>query len=159
MAMRRVALFAALLFAGLLAAQSVASATPGSGTEHFQLTEVNNDPLFMLATGVFTASGIEYTKSTGTSNLAVFSNGTFVVHVPGGTSTTNINPRTCLETVRFSGSYTINDGFGAFEGITGSGTYLGHTTGVVPRNPNGTCSNGQPFSTLTSIYAKGPVSF
>jgi hypothetical protein len=158
--MRRIVLFAALLFAGLLAVPSAASATPGSGTEHFELTGVNNDPFFILATGVFTASGIEYTSAAGASPfLAVFSDGTFLIHAPGGTFTTTVNPRTCLETSRFSGGYTINDGFGAFQGIRGSGTYLGHTTGVVPRNPNGTCSNGPPFSTVTRIFAKGPISF
>jgi hypothetical protein len=155
--MRRLVACALLALAGVVVAPAMASASPTSGIEHFQLTQVNNNPGAIIARGVFTASGVDYQRNN--TDLAVFSDGAFSIHHPGGTATFTINPKTCLATFTFSGAYTINNGFGRYQGIKGSGTYLGHSTGVVPRNPNGTCSHGQPFSSVTRISAKGPISF
>jgi hypothetical protein len=148
---------AAVALAGLVVAPAVASASPTSGIEHFQLTEVNNSPGAILARGVFTASGIDYERNN--TALAVFPDGAFTIHHPGGTATFTINPRTCLLTGTITGAYTINNGYGRYQGIQGSGTYLAKVTGVVSRNPNGTCGHGQPFSTVTRIAAHGPISF
>jgi hypothetical protein len=155
----RKAMVAIVLTAAIAAFPAVASASPSSGIEHFQLTQVDNQPGAILARGVFTASGVDYSKSN--RDLAVFSNGAFTIVHPQSesTSTFTINPKTCLATFTFSGPYTVTNGFGAYQGIKGSGTYHGHSTGVVPRNPNGTCSHQEPFSTVTRITAEGPVSF
>ena len=59
----------------LVVAPVMASASPTSGTEHFQLTAVNDQPGAIMARGVFTASGIDYSKSN--RDLAVFSDGAF----------------------------------------------------------------------------------
>jgi hypothetical protein len=141
-----------------MAVPSLASASPTSGTERFQLTTVNSQPGFILAKGVFTASGVDYAK--GNRDLAVFDTGAFTIHHPGGIATLHLNPRTCQVVIDLSGSYTISNGYGAYQGIAGSGTYTGTVTGVLPRNPNGTCNvQAQPFSTVTRVFANGPVSF
>jgi hypothetical protein len=156
--MKRVLLGSLVGLAGLVVAPAIASASPTSGTEHFQLTAVNDQPGAIVARGVFTASGIDYPKSN--RDLAVFSDGAFTIHHPGGTNNFSVNQRTCLVTFTFTGSYTINNGYGRFQGITGSGTYSGRETGVLPRNANGTCDlKSQPFSTVQRIDAHGPVSF
>jgi hypothetical protein len=155
--MRRLLACAVVALAGFVVAPAVASASPTSGIEHFQLTAVNNNPGAILARGVFTASGVDYARHN--TDLAVFSDGAFSIHHPGGTVSITVNPKTCLATFTFSGAYTINDGFGRYQGITGSGTYLGHSIGVVPRNPDGTCSHRPPFSSVTRISAEGPISF
>ncbi len=156
--MKRLLACAFVAFAGLVVAPAVASASATSGTEHFQLTEVNNSPGAILARGVFTASGIDYSKNN--TSLEVFADGAFTIHHPGGTQTPpTINPKTCLATFTITGAYTINNGYGRYQGIKGSGTYVARVTGVLPRKPNGTCGFGEPFSTVTRIAAHGPISF
>ena len=159
---RRFVFSATVLALGAVASfPATASASAASGTEHIQITTTNNDPGAVLARGVFTASGIDYPK-THSADLFVFPTGAFTVHHPGGSATFALNPTTCLLKFTFTGSYKLNGGVGAFQGMTGSGTYKGVETGVLPRNPNGTCDeqkNAQPFSTVSRVTASGPVSF
>jgi hypothetical protein len=159
---RRLILSASVLALGTIAVfPAVASASPTSGIEHVQITAVNGNPGAVLARGVFTASGINYQKSK-SSGLFVFSTGAFTVHHPGGTGSFSVNPKTCLFKGTSTGSYTINGGVGVYQGITGSGTYVSRESGVLPRNPNGTCdesNSAQPFSSVEQISASGPVSF
>ncbi len=156
--MKRLLACAFVAFAGLVVAPALASASPTSGTEHFQLTEANNTPGAILARGVFTASGVDYSKNN--TSLEVFADGAFTIHHPGGNFSFTINPRTCLAKITITGSYTINNGYGRYQGIKGSGTYVANETGVVPRKANGTCSQrGEPFGTVTHITAHGPISF
>ena len=159
--MRKLVLAGLLLMAGAVLMTGVASASPTSGVEHFQITTVNDNPGGVLARGVFTASGTDYPK-TGHTDLFVFADGAFTVHHPGGSESFSLNPQTCLVKITLSGSYSVKGGVGRYQGITGSGTYTGTVTGVLPRNPNGTCDtkkNAQPFSTVQHISAKGPLSF
>ncbi len=121
------------------------------------MTEVNNSPGAIVARGVFTASGIDYLKNN--TSLEVFADGAFTIHHPGGTTTFTVNPKTCLATFTITGAYTITNGYGRYQGIKGSGTYVAHSTGVLPRKANGTCSKGEPFGTVTHIAAHGPISF
>lgn len=150
---------ALLTLAAVVVLPGIASASPTSGTEHFQIETVNNNPGGVLARGVFTASGTDYQKH-GNSDLFVFSDGAFTVRHPHGTGTFTVNPKTCLLKGVFTGAYTINGGVGRYEGISGSGTYKGVETAVFPRNPNGTCNErGQPSSYLQKVTASGPISF
>lgn len=156
-----------LLLTGLMAAAgiaivpAVAWASPTSGTEHIQITTVDSNPGAVLARGVFTASGTDYPKGRNT-DLFVFSDGAFMVRHLISNQTFTLNPKTCLVKGSFTGSYTLNKGVGRYQGITGSGTFKGSETAVVPRNPNGTCNeknSAQPFSSVTHISATGPLSF
>jgi hypothetical protein len=150
-----------LAIAGLIVTPAFAGAGANSGTETFQITQVNNGPGAVLAQGVFTASGINYPK-TGSTDLFVFPDGAFSVHHPITSSTPTVNPTTCLFVESFSGSFTIKGGVGTYKGIAGSGTFSGTYTGVLPQNPNGTCDesrSAQPFSSVTSVSATGSVSY
>jgi hypothetical protein len=149
----------ALTVGALALSPSVASASPTSGTEHVQITSVNNQPGAVVARGVFNAGGIDYQKGNN-ADLLVFPNGAFTVHHPGGSGSFSLNPKTCVVKGTFTGSYTIKGGVGAFEGIGGSGTYVGKLTGVVPRNPNGTCNGrAEPVSSVNKTSASGPLFF
>ena len=69
----------------------------------------------ILARGAFFASGIDYGK--GNTELAVFAHGAFSIHHPNGSVTVQLNPKTCLVTVSFSGttrSTTGTDGSWVF---------------------------------------------
>jgi hypothetical protein len=140
----------------------VAMAAPTSGTEHFRLVTTSlTGPDSIVARGVFTAGGTDYPGSHST-DLASFSNGAFLIHHPGGSSTGQVNPKTCVLTLTGSGNYTLNHGYGVYSGLTGSGTYTFKAIGTFPRNPNGTCDtsrSAQPTALQETILANGPVSF
>jgi hypothetical protein len=110
---------------------------------------------------VFTASGIDYPKGKNT-DLFVFSDGAFTVRHMVSSQTFTLNPKTCLAKGALAGSYTLKAGVGGYQGITGSGTFKGLETFVLPRNANGTCdekNSAQPLSSVTRISASGPISF
>lgn len=159
---RRLILSASVLALGTIAVfPTVASASPTSGTEHIQITTVNSNPGAVLARGVFTASGIDYPKGKNT-DLFVFSDGAFTVRHMVSSQTFTLNPKTCLAKGALAGSYTLKAGVGGYQGITGSGTFKGLDTFVLPRNANGTCdekNSAQPLSSVTRISASGPISF
>lgn len=154
--MRRFLVFCVLGLAGLVVFPTVAFAATKSGVEHFRLTSVNNRPGALLAQGVLTASGKDYPEPD--KDLAVFPGGAFTID-HSGSATVTVNPKTCLATISLSGLYRLEDGYGKFKGIQGFGIYRGTTTGVVPRAADGTCSHRQPFSTVTTVSAIGPLAF
>jgi hypothetical protein len=147
---------------GLVGAAAVAGASPASGTEHFRLVNTSfSGPGSIIAHGVFNAGGTDYPGAHKT-DLASFSNGAFSIHHPGGTSTFRVNPKTCVLKLTGSGNYSINHGYGAFAGVTGTGTYTFKAVGTFPRNANGTCDTSgstQPTSFQEIILANGPLSF
>ncbi len=159
---QRLILSAGLIALGTIAVlPAVASASPTSGTERIQITTVNSNPGAVLARGVFTASGIDYPKAKN-ADLFVFSGGAFSVHHVVSSETFTLNPKTCLAKGDLAGSYSLKGGVGVYQGITGSGTFKGVDTFVLPRNANGTCdesNSAQPVSSVTRISASGPLSF
>jgi hypothetical protein len=146
---------------GLLGFATVVAASPTSGMEHFRLVNTSfNGPGSIIARGVFNAGGTDYPGSHNT-DLATFSNGAFSIHHPGGTSKGEVNLKTCALRLTGAGNYTINHGYGAYSGLTGSGSYTFKAIGTFPRNPNGTCDTSgsvQPTTLQQIILAKGPVS-
>ncbi|MGH9095342.1 MAG: hypothetical protein ACRDXE_09305 [Acidimicrobiales bacterium] len=117
-----------------------------------------NGPAVIFARGVFNAGGTDLQRSK--KDLAVFPGGAFTIHHPGGTASQTFNPRTCVSKVTGTGSYTIDQGYGTYQGIHGSGTYVFHSTFTAAHNADGTCnSHAQPTATYTTIEASGPLSF
>ncbi len=156
-----------VLLAGLLAVgcgvlyPGIAGSSPTSGTETFQITQVNNQPGAVFAQGVFDAGGTNYPK-TNTTDLFVFSNGAFLVHHPFTSQSGTFNANTCKFTFSFTGNFSLKGGVGAYKGISGSGTFSGSENGFAPRLPNGTCNmkqNAQPTASVTQVSATGTVSF
>jgi hypothetical protein len=155
--MRRVIGFAAIGVMALLGMSSVASASPSSGTEHFRLTFTSqNGPGPVFATGVFNAGGTDYQGNN--KDLAVFPTGAFTIHHPGGQFSFTLNPNTCVATLTGSGNYTLGQGYGAYKGLKGSGTYTANGRLALNRKANGTCGNATTAFEQT-IVASGPVSF
>lgn len=145
---------------GVLGGTAVAAASPSSGTEHVRIVNTSfNGPGSIIARGVFDAGGTDYPG--GHTDLASFSDGAFSIH-HRGTSTGSINPNTSALKLTGSGTFTINRGYGAYSGLTGSGTYTFKAIGTFPRNANGTCdesSSAQPTAFQETILAVGSVSF
>ena len=59
------------------------------------------------------------------------------------TGTQSFNPKTCLLTINFHGTYQLTGGTGAYQGITGSGNYkLGIL--AIGAKSGGKCSKSLP---------------
>lgn len=128
--------------AGLAAASTH---TGVSGTENFQMmtTSATSTTDSVIASGVFTAPGVDHENQSNNTAKFVFSNGTVSLKHSPGTGTQSENPKTCLLTVNLHGTYTLTGGTGAYAGITGSGTYKLSILGIGARS-GGKCSNSQP---------------
>ncbi len=120
---------------------------------------MNNQPGAITARGTFNDGGTFFDKGNN-ATLASFADGAFVIHHPHGNQSFSINTRTCAVKVTITGDFTLNGGVGRYQGLSGSGTYVGKVTGVLPRNPNGTCNGrSQPTAQVLSVTAHGSVAF
>lgn len=148
---------AALLGGALSLALPATAFASTSGTEHFELAFTSpNGSGPIIATGVFTAGGIDYQGNN--VDVAVFPDGGFSIDHRGGRVTFSLNPKTCVGKLSGNGlPYTIFRGFGAYTGIHGSGTATLRASFVTGRNANGTCSQ-TPISFIEVVHASGPVS-
>jgi hypothetical protein len=159
--MRKLLLVASLVVGVLLAFPAFASASPSTGTEHFKIVNVNNQPGSIFARGLFNAGGTDYSKTN--RDLFVFPDGAFTAVHPSSEQTVlsqSGNPKTCAFTVVITGPYTLSNGYGAYQGISGSGTYVVTVKGISPRKANGQCTgNAEPVSQVSTVVASGPVSF
>ena len=129
-----------------------------TGTEHFQImtTSGTATKVGFIMYGLFTAEGVDHEGTpTGTFSTA---DGTFkVTHsIPAGPQT--FNPKTCLSTDNGHGTYTITDGTGAYEGITGQGKYTVTVLDIQPRTKSGACDeNAAPTAFQQVIDGSGPI--
>ena len=152
--------------AATLAVGNIATATSTTKTERF--TVVTTDPgagtASVIATGGFTAGGT-LTNGKRKQNFR-FAAGKFtLVIAPAGSKHVSLNPTTCLYTKTGSSTYTLTDGTGAYQGISGSGK-ISFSLRAVYALVKGKCpSTDQPggnVSTQTAIQytetANGPVS-
>jgi hypothetical protein len=141
---------------GLTAASAASPAI--SGTEHFQAmtTSATARTTSLIATGVFTAGGIDVAGNT--TDTFRFPGGTFKVTHSQGKGTQNFDPKTCLLTISLRGTYKISHGTGKYASITGHGNYKLSILGVGPKK-HGKCSKSGPPTTFQQIIdASGPVS-
>jgi hypothetical protein len=152
--------------AATLAVANIATATATTKTETF--TAITTNPgsgvASLIATGDFTAGGTDLVA--GKKQTFRFTDGKFnLVLGTKGTKHVSLNPTTCLYTKTGSSTYTLTDGTGAYQRITGSGK-ISFTLSAVYELVNGRCpSNDQPganTSAQTAIQytetASGPVS-
>ena len=156
--MRKAIAAAALLAAAGAAALGIAtSAAASTSTEHFSLISVstsNSHVVFSaITTGRFTAGG-----------KAVMTGKVVTLRFPAGTITLNVTNRhrtitrypACLQTEASSGTYTIADGTGAYNGISGSGKSTANIT-FVETMASGKCSDNTAAAQAI-VTASGPVS-
>lgn len=129
-----------------------------SGIEHFQLvtTSATANTKGVIAIGVFTAGSVDHQGSK--VDTFVFPGGSFKVAHSQGTGTQNVNPKTCLVTVRLHGTYKLFGGTGKYAGISGHGIFLLSILGIAARS-GGKCTMNKPHVTWQQIIkASGPVS-
>jgi hypothetical protein len=152
--------------AATLAVANIATATSTTKTETF--TAITTNPgsgvASLIATGGFTAGG---TMTNGKhAETFHFASGKFTLVIGRpGSKHVSLNPTTCLYTKTGSGTYTLTDGTGTYQGISGSGK-ISFTLRAVYALVNGKCpSSDQPganVSAQTAIQytetASGPVS-
>jgi hypothetical protein len=150
---RLVAAAGAVATAGVIATAGVMAATAAahhsraavSGAESFQImTTSGSGPLSVIASGaVFTAAGTDQENLKANTAKLTFPTGTVSLkHSPGKGSQT-FNPKTCLLTINFHGTYAFTGGTGAYSGITGSGTYKLSILSIAARS-GGKCSQSKP---------------
>ncbi len=148
----------AIVLAGVTAASATASSPAISGTEHFQFmtTSPTSSKASIIATGAFTAGGIDHPGRT--ADTLVFPTGSVTIAHSKPTGTQTLNPKTCLVTASETGTYTITGGTGAYAGISGHGTYRLSILGVAARNTISKCSATlAPAAWQQVIKASGPV--
>ena len=120
-----------------------AARTAVSGTEHFQLmsTSPTSNTARVIASGVFTASGIDRQGSK--VDTLVFPNGTFKIAHSKGTGTPKLNPKTCLFSATIHGTIALSAGTGAYKGISGKGTYQFSELAILAKS-GGKCTMTKP---------------
>jgi hypothetical protein len=146
----------AVIVSGLTAASAAAPSV--SATEHFQIMAVSatSNPA-VIAYGAFTGSAVDHQHEAINADTYTFANGSFTIKHSPGTGTHTFNPKTCLLTVNEHGTYTLGQGTGAYDGISGTGTY---TLGIleIAARSGGTCSmTATPVAFQSLIEAQGPV--
>lgn len=136
-----------VVLAAVALAATIAIGLPGKafaangGTETFLLVfSSQHGHGAMFAHGVFTAGGRDYQGSS--VDLAVFPNGAFNINHHGGHVKFHFNPTTCEGTLTGKSlPFTLSNGYGAYKGISGSGSADLHAKFATTRKQNGTCSN------------------
>jgi hypothetical protein len=145
-------------FAGL----ATASARPATHrTEHFQIlnTSPTSKPSSIIATGRFTAGGvIAGGRGKNGTATAVFPGGMLKITHHTVHSKATVNPRTCLFTVRGTGTYKLGGGTGKYAKIRGTGKFVLTVLAVDARNSQGKCTTARPPAAGQQIITlHGPV--
>jgi hypothetical protein len=131
----------------------------GSQKEYFQLAGVGAKSVF-IAHGAITGGGTD-DMSHEAYDILHLSGGTLRINHPDKDSKTkqHVDKKTCYATFDVSGKYTISNGTGKYEQVTGHGTYRGSFDAVLKRNKNGSCNeNAEPTVQINAINASGPLS-
>jgi hypothetical protein len=118
---------------------------PAAKTESFQMmtTSGTASSFSVIATGAFTAPGVDHENESGNTATFVFSNGTVRVRHSAGRGQQSFNPKTCLFTINEHGTYRLTGGTGRYAGITGAGTYKLNILAIGARS-GGKCSQTKP---------------
>jgi hypothetical protein len=130
-----------------------------SGTENFQMmtTSATSPTASVIASGVFTAPGVDHENHKLNTATFTFPNGTVSLKHSKGTGTQSFDPKTCLLTINAHGTYTLTGGTGSYAGITGSGKYQLSILAIGARS-GGTCSKSMPPVAFHQVInASGPV--
>jgi hypothetical protein len=130
-----------------------------SGAESFQMmTTSPSGSLSVIANGVFTAPGTDQENVKAGTSKFVFPNGTVSLKHSPGKGSQSVNPKTCLVTINFHGTYTLTGGTGAYSGITGSGTYKLAILGIAARSGSKCSQSKPPLAFHQVINATGTAS-
>lgn len=145
--------------AGAVAHARAAAGASTARTEHFRImsTGATSNSLSVIATGEFTAGGIDHPGRA--TDKAVFPDGAFTIRHNSTGFTANLDPRTCLFTETQRGTYRLGHGTGRYAGISGSGGWVLHILGVFARDSRGRCTHLAAPATFQSVATfTGPIS-
>jgi hypothetical protein len=132
---------------------------PAAKAESFQMmtTSPTASTFSVIATGAFTAPGVDHESQSGNTATFVFPNGTVRLRHSAGTGPQSFNPKTCLFTLNLHGTYRLTGGTGKYAGITGGGTYKLNILAIGARS-GGKCSQTKaPVALHQVINARGTV--
>jgi hypothetical protein len=132
---------------------------PAAKTESFQMmtTSGTASTLGVIASGAFTAPGVDHENQSANTSTFVFPNGTVRIRHSAGTGPQSFNPRTCLFTLNLHGTYKVTGGTGRYAGITGGGHYKLNILAIGARS-GGKCSQSKPPLAFQQVIdATGPV--
>jgi hypothetical protein len=132
---------------------------PAAKAESFQMmtTSPTAPTSSVIATGAFTAPGVDHESQRGNTATFVFPNGTVRLRHSAGTGPQSFNPKTCLLTLNLHGTYRVTGGTGKYAGITGGGTYKLNILAIGARS-GGKCSQTKaPVAFHQVINARGTV--
>jgi hypothetical protein len=149
------ALSAIALTIGGVAPFATADNGTHSGIQHFLLLQTSpdaNGPQAVIATGPIHAAGKDVVLSD-TLDRFVFPKGTVrIKHTPQASHDT-FDPVTCFGTFTETGTYRVVGGSGAYDDVSGHGTYRVLASFV-------SCSQTQPPSVfMLQANVHGPISF
>lgn len=166
--MRRMLIAATALIslAALMSGAGLALASSGAGTghkasspdiwraEHFRIigTSGTSDKQSVVATGAFTAGGVEILGAT--HDKAYLYHGTFRIirHITHRSAP--VPPRNCVFTETERGSYTIGHGTGRYAGLHGTGRFSLRLIGVLAHTGK-SCGRMVAFQQI--MYESGHV--
>ncbi len=162
---------AAVLMAGAAALctgipTAAQATTAGAETFTGVLVETGGNVQFpLVARGAFTAVGHDEpldSEPGDTPNLyrdrMVFPQGTLSFVHRRDVNAIDVDPRTCVATIRMHGAWEIDGGTGDLAGATGSGTVTGSSHGLAQR-VDGECSTDvEPLVLVMHVSATGTLS-
>jgi hypothetical protein len=127
--------------------------------ESFQMmtTSATAPTASVIASGAFTAPGVDHENQNANTATFVFSNGTVKLKHSPGTGQQSFNPKTCLLTLNLHGTYKLTGGTGAYARISGGGHYQLNILAIGARS-GGKCSQSKPPVAFHQVInASGPV--
>jgi archaellin len=138
---------------------AVASTHSTTGTESFQMmsTSATSSNASIIASGVFTAPGVDHESNKGNAATFVFPSGTVSLKHSAGTGKQSFDPKTCLLTIDEHGTYTLTGGTGSYAGITGNGRYQLNILAIGARTGSKCSKSKPPVVFHQVINATGPV--
>lgn len=141
--MRRFLAGMALSLGALLGFSSPALAVTGSQT--FVAFGNFTDPVAtVIGSGPISGSG-SATQIGPESERDVYPSGTVVLNHPVTSESESFDPVTCVGRRTFAGTYSLEQGTGAYAGVSGSGTFEGQAYFLTERTAEG-CSEDLAFS-------------
>ncbi|MGH9224590.1 MAG: hypothetical protein ACRD2W_12625 [Acidimicrobiales bacterium] len=141
---------------GLALVGLAAPAGAQTGNQSFLIHGEGDDPATVVATGPTSGVGLDFESEATETAVFEFDGGGFAVDHPSDSDDFDFDPRTCIGTDRFTGTYSLSGGSGAYAGVSGTGTYRGRAIFVAKRLPDGSCSEEEaPVLNFFIVRAHG----
>lgn len=138
------------------ATQAAAKSQP----EHFLVTTGPDGKQVVVAHGAFAGGGRDV--SSGQKDVLHLGGGTVTLKHPNSESQFSqgpAHPKSCFVSLEGSGKYTLVNGTGRFEGVSGHGTFAYTGQAIAQRKGDGTCdTHSRPKAEAVYITASGPAS-